>query len=101
MYTALRFSNNFALNMLTKAQGDIAMYFADSTQPHGTVAFSRFPNFPGRTGAPLLEGALGHVECVIVEAHPAGDHTLYIGRAVHVESFEGPEPLLYYRGTLA
>lgn len=100
MHAALRLSDNFALNVLAATQRDIALYFADSSQTHSTAAFSLFPFHLGHTGAPLLDGALAHVDCRTVEAHVAGDHTLYIGRAVHVESTSGLPPLIYFKGDL-
>jgi flavin reductase (DIM6/NTAB) family NADH-FMN oxidoreductase RutF len=101
MHTALRLSDNFALNILTAEQRDVALYFADSTLPHGTAAFSRFAFHVGHTGAPLLDGALAHVDCRIVEAHVAGDHTLYIGHVVYVDSSSGSTPLIYFKGDLS
>jgi flavin reductase (DIM6/NTAB) family NADH-FMN oxidoreductase RutF len=49
-------------------------------------------------GVPLIEGALAHFVVRVVDAHPAGDHTLYIG---HVEHFQwrDDKPLLFYGGT--
>jgi flavin reductase (DIM6/NTAB) family NADH-FMN oxidoreductase RutF len=47
---------------------------------------------------PLLDGATAHLVCRVVDEHPAGDHTLYIG---HVEylAYEDGAPLLFYTGT--
>lgn len=48
-------------------------------------------------GIPLLEGALAHLACRVVEAHPAGDHTLYIGHVEYLNHADGA-PLLSYNG---
>jgi flavin reductase (DIM6/NTAB) family NADH-FMN oxidoreductase RutF len=50
-----------------------------------------------RDGVPLLEGGVAHFVARVIDAHPAGDHTLYIG---HVEHFEwrDDKPLLFYAG---
>ncbi len=46
-----------------------------------------------KISAPLVEECIGHLECVVVERHKAGDHTLFIAevRAAQVEvgTFEG------------
>ena len=46
---------------------------------------------------PLLEDAVAYFVVHIVDAHAAGDHTLYIGRVEHFESRDG-RPLLFYAG---
>lgn len=98
MHTALRWSDNYALSILAADQDAIARYFADSQLPHNTAAFAQFPHHLGLTGAPLLDGALAAVDCRIVERFPAGDHTLFLGRVVHIETSEDGAPLLYFRG---
>ena len=50
-----------------------------------------------REGLPLLDGALAHVACRIVDAHRAGDHVLWIGEVEHLHHRDG-EPLLFYTG---
>ncbi len=97
MHTALQCSDNYALNILAADQEDLARYFADSAKSHGTAAFSRLSYHCGPTGAPLLADAIAHADCRIVEAYPAGDHTLYLGRVVHADARPDGRPLLYFR----
>lgn len=47
--------------------------------------------------APVLEGALVQLGCVIVDRHRTGDHTLFVGRVDAAEVRDG-SPLLYHRG---
>jgi flavin reductase (DIM6/NTAB) family NADH-FMN oxidoreductase RutF len=47
---------------------------------------------------PLLEGAVAHFVVEVMDLHPAGDHTLYIGRVVHFESREDTPLVFYARG---
>ena len=49
------------------------------------------------SGAPVLEDALAWLDCRIVNAVPAGDHTIFIGEVVAGNAREGA-PLVYYRG---
>ena len=37
------------------------------------------------------------LSCKVVDAHPAGDHTLYIGQVEYLEHDAG-EPVLFYSG---
>lgn len=48
-------------------------------------------------GLVLLTGALAYLECEPYAQHPAGDHTLFLGRVVGGDTNAG-SPLLYYRG---
>jgi flavin reductase (DIM6/NTAB) family NADH-FMN oxidoreductase RutF len=50
-----------------------------------------------RTGAPVLDSSLAWLDCRVVAAHEAGDHTLFVGEVAAAETREGT-PLLYYRG---
>ena len=53
--------------------------------------------FTTREDIPVLEGALAYFVVKVIDAHPAGDHTLYVGQ---VEYFEecNDQPLLFYAG---
>ena len=44
----------------------------------------------GTTGAPLLEGALGWIECRLRYEYDVGDHTLFVGEVISVERGPGP-----------
>ena len=50
-----------------------------------------------KRGTPLLAGCLGHLECRLVKAHEAGDHTIFIGQ-VELFTLQEGRPLLFYRG---
>jgi flavin reductase (DIM6/NTAB) family NADH-FMN oxidoreductase RutF len=52
------------------------------------------------TGAALLDDALAHVECELLERHPGGDHTIFIARVI-AASATSERPLIYYRGGYA
>lgn len=59
------------------------------------IAYSR-----GENGVVLLEDALAHIECRVLEHHNAGDHTILIAEVDRAEPLDG-RPLLYYRGGYA
>ena len=69
----------------------IAAHFA------GQRASDEDPQFVWEHDLPLLDGALAHVGCRVVDVHPAGDHVLWIGEVEHLYHREG-EPLLFYTG---
>jgi flavin reductase (DIM6/NTAB) family NADH-FMN oxidoreductase RutF len=83
----------FAVNILGEDQQDVSRLFASKDEDRFEGARYRL----GTTGAPLLDGALAYVECRVVHAYPAGDHTIIVGE-VESTSVGDHKPLAYYRG---
>lgn len=50
------------------------------------------------TGAPILEGTLAWMDCVLTQAHEAGDHTIYVGEIQAAGATEGTPLLWFERG---
>jgi len=40
------------------------------------------PGDPKYVEVPIIEECLGHIECALVEAYDAGDHTIFVGQVV-------------------
>ncbi len=84
--------------------GHFAVNFLSSEQRHLSVRFSELPEgrfsgiawTPGAQGAPLIEGALGSVECQTKNIIDAGDHRALIGKVIAANIGEG-EPLVFFR----
>ena len=85
----------FAVNILAAGQRELSNKFASKTDEH--LRFEGVAWRPGRTGAPILEGALAALDCRVEAAHDAGDHVIYVGRVEAVEVTHG-EPLVYFGG---
>jgi len=85
----------FAVNVLALGQEALSRNFASKKDEH--LRFEGLAYESGSTGAPLLAGALVHLDCRVVARHEGGDHVIYVGRVEDVRTREG-EPLLYYRG---
>jgi flavin reductase (DIM6/NTAB) family NADH-FMN oxidoreductase RutF len=86
-------AGKFAISLLSESQEHLSRRFATSDP-------SKFRDVPlvwGHNGAPLIAGALAHLECHLTHAHEAGDHTIYLGA---VERFEihGGRPLVFFGG---
>jgi len=83
MHELLRNAGGFALSLLAGDQEAVAQHFARGVPPlahwHGVASRE------GAAGAPLLEGALGWLECRLAAEHETGDHTLFVGDVVSVE----------------
>jgi flavin reductase ActVB len=87
----------FAVHLLRDDQEDLSRHFASKdVGKFETVAWR-----DGDTGAPILDGVLGHVECRTTARYPAGDHTILLGEAVGgalTAAGETGAPLLHFRG---
>jgi flavin reductase (DIM6/NTAB) family NADH-FMN oxidoreductase RutF len=81
----------FAVNILTAAQRELSVIFAD--KPEGR--FEGVEWSPGQTGAPLLAGALAVTECRLERVLNAGDHAVVFGEVVRAR-VHGGSPLLYF-----
>ena len=46
---------------------------------------------PASTGAPLIDGVLGYVDCTIDRVHEAGDHYIVVGRVEELAYGDGRE----------
>ena len=56
--------------------------------------------FVWEQGMPLIRGAVAHLIARVVDVHPAGDHTLFIGQVEYLDANEG-YALLFYAGAYA
>lgn len=73
-------ATDFCVHVLGVDQFDIALHFA--SQGDG---FDRFEWKTGPSGAPRLSGCLSVFHCATHAIHPAGDHSLILGRVQKVE----------------
>jgi flavin reductase (DIM6/NTAB) family NADH-FMN oxidoreductase RutF len=89
-------SGVFAVNLLAAGQENVSRFFAASDRPEGPDAFRGIPYRLGRSGVPLLEGAVARMECRIAASHPGGDHTIFVGLVEAASVDPGRRPLVYY-----
>ena len=86
-------SGAFGATFLAAEQRALSERFA-RTVP-GAEKFGGVPVHRGRTGVPLLDGALGAIECRVVSATPAFDHVLFLGEVVAIELGRDRPPLVF------
>ena len=85
----------FAINILASDQQELSNLFA--SKEHEDARFEGLATEKGATGAPLIEGAIANIDCVLSATHDAGDHVLCIGRVEEVR-LNDSAPLVYYKG---
>ena len=83
----------YAMNILAADQADLSKRFATP----GPKIFTDLEFTMAATGAPILAGTLGYVDCKVVEVLPGGDHDIFVGEIVAGEARDG-DPLLYFHG---
>lgn len=86
-------SGVFGVSVLAEDQEEISQRFAWG----GAEKFDAVTLEPGGSGVPLVPGALARLECRVVAAHDAGDHTIYVGEVVATAVRPG-RPLVYHQG---
>ena len=96
LHELLREAGGFAVSVLAADQEAVAQHFARGVPPiahwHGIATRE------GARGAPLIEGALGWLECTVWAEWPAGDHTFFVGEVLECELGRPQPPLLYLDG---
>ncbi len=88
----------FALSFLADGQQALSVHFADPARQLGAAQFDGVATTTAVTGAPVLEGCAGWVECEVREVVDAGDHMVVLGDVVAVGADEDRPPLAYSRG---
>jgi flavin reductase (DIM6/NTAB) family NADH-FMN oxidoreductase RutF len=84
-------TGRYGVSVLAADQERLALHFAGRPlAEHGEL-------FEWSAGAPFVRGAIAHVGCRLHDRHPAGDHTLYLGRVEHLASRAGT-PLVFHQG---
>ena len=84
---------NYAMNILAADQEHLSQRFAT----RGPKVFTDLEFTVGTSGAPILAGTLGYVDCRVTEILPGGDHDIFVGEILGGEAREGA-PLLYFCG---
>jgi 3-hydroxy-9,10-secoandrosta-1,3,5(10)-triene-9,17-dione monooxygenase reductase component len=97
-WPVMRAAGHFCVNFLADGQEALS----DVMASRGVDKFAGLSWSPTKTGSPLLEGVLGHVDCTVHAVHEAGDHDIVVGRVEDLDlGADGGsgDPLLYFRGS--
>ncbi len=89
-------SHIFAINILAREQEDISRACA-SRRVEESRRLEGIPFHAEVTGAPVLDHAIGYLDCRVEHTYEGGDHTIFVGRVEAAGAREG-NPLMYFRG---
>ncbi len=93
LHELLRDAGAFGVSLLAADQAAVAQHFARGVPP---IALWHDIEVRESDGAPLLAGALGWLQCRVVEEVETGDHTLFVGEVLSAEPGSSSTPLVHY-----
>lgn len=96
-YLHLRERGEFGVSVLKQEQAALSEFFADEERNPDAARRLGIHYKNMKSGMPVLENTLANLDCRVVEAHSAGDHTIFVAEVREVLLGEGV-PLLYFRG---
>lgn len=86
-------SGCYAVNILSADQQELSQRFAQ----RGPKDFSDLELTTAVTGAPILAGVLGWVDCRVTQILPGGDHDIFVGQ-IEAGGCRDGRPLLFFAG---
>jgi flavin reductase (DIM6/NTAB) family NADH-FMN oxidoreductase RutF len=96
LHELVREAGGCAISLLAAGQEWLADHFASGVPPIGM--WHGIATGPGASGAPLLVGALGWLECALRDELAVGTHTLFVCDVLRVEHGVDAPPLVRLRG---
>jgi flavin reductase (DIM6/NTAB) family NADH-FMN oxidoreductase RutF len=93
-YLYISDSKIFCVNLLSSGQRELAQRFASGIKDR---QFEGIGYRTDVTGAPVIEGSIGHFDCEVAEEHHAGSHSVFLGTVRSCEARAG-NPLAYFDG---
>ena len=91
---------SFAINYLAQEGQDIFSRFTSRDGPKGAARFEGLDLTTLETGAPILPGITGALDCRLEEVIERYGTYLLIGRIVAFSNFSDRQPLVHYQGKL-
>ncbi|MGH3072368.1 MAG: flavin reductase family protein [Gaiellaceae bacterium] len=95
LHELLRAAGGFAVSLLAGDQIHLAQHFARGVPP---IAMWHAIDARESARGPLLDDAVGWLECSLAGELDAGDHTFFLGRVERAEAGADKPPLLRHGG---
>jgi flavin reductase (DIM6/NTAB) family NADH-FMN oxidoreductase RutF len=91
-HEAIAAAGKFGVSILASDQTGISSKFASRSDDK----FTGVDVFRGALDLPMITGALTTIECKVQAQLPGGDHSIFVGEVIDIQTREG-DPLLYFR----
>jgi flavin reductase (DIM6/NTAB) family NADH-FMN oxidoreductase RutF len=88
----VRAARRFGLNVVGRGSRSLEDFFYSSAA-RAENNLADFATTDAPSGVPLLTAALAGFDCAVVDAHEAGDHTLFVARVEWARRGGGDSPL--------
>ncbi len=86
----------FVVNILAEDQRVISNVFSGAPPAE---RFNHVTSWETDSGCPVIEGSMAYIEVKVVGTYEGGDHTIFLGEVLQMQSLRSDAlPLLYYRG---
>ena len=96
-YLHVRESGRFGVSVLREDQDALSEFFADPERNPDAARRLDIRYNRMKSGTMIVAGTLANLDCRVVQAHEAGDHTIFVAEVQEVSVAEGA-PLVYFRG---
>ena len=96
-YLHVRECGQFGVSILRDDQEALSEFFADPERNPDAARRLDIHYDRMKRGTPVVSGTLATLDCSVVQAHAAGDHTIFVAEVTEVAVSEGA-PLVYFRG---
>lgn len=96
-YLHVRDHRRFGVSILREEQEALSEFFADPERNPDAAYRLGIEYHTMQSGMPVLKHTLANLDCAVVSAVEAGDHTIFVGEVNEILVSEG-NPLLYFRG---
>ncbi len=96
-YLHLRERGRFGVSILKEDQEALSEFFADPERNSDAARRLGIHYNHMKSGMPVIADTLANLDCIVVQDHAAGDHTIFVAEVKEVAVAEG-SPLLYFRG---
>ena len=97
-YPLVKNRKRFAISILAEEQRDLAEYYVRDPKERTGDAPANFRFTPA--GSAIVEKCLAYMDCRVVSAHEAGDHTIFVAEVEEIGLDEG-RPLVFFNGAYA
>lgn len=92
---AIREADGFCVNVLALDQKELCGRMASrSEDKFDGVEWTAAPG----TGAPVLPGSNAIIDCKLDRVVELGDHDLFVGRVLHLETVGEADPMVFFKG---
>mgnify|MGYP006084227889 FL=1 len=86
-------TGRFGMSILDACQTEIAKHFATPPESRGELAGEKLDQL---SDTPVIANAIAAMDCKVIAAHKAGDHTVFIGEVQSIKVGEG-DPLVWFQ----